>query len=306
MSGPLSQEQITANKKRLYYEKMKGVEAERAEHQRVHTEKHTQMRLKEAAIRKAEEARAQEMQRDMSRGQDFARGLLGSGGLGRLAGKVEGISQGFSERSAKLKALSDQGVQLTDVQDIQEDPELAAIQGRLRNLSEQGLSRPELQMKRERAFGEISRATQTASRRAQALLARAGVRGSVAGRQLLGLEQAGMDKRADVERDLFLESENIRRQALGDLSQFSLRRQEVSQAGQLGVGRLRLDKESTEERLNAARRSAYGDALSRQSEFETGIATFDLGQAAREKDMLLQAGLGFAQMGVAERSARRG
>ena len=84
-----------------------------------------------------------------------------------------------------------------------------------------------------------------------------GVRGATAGRQVGNILAQGMQKQADVSRDLFLKSEQVKRQGLQDYS------------------------------------SRLGD-----------MKTFDLGQAAAEKNIVLQAGLGIAQVGSAERAAK--
>ena len=277
---------------------------------------------------------------DIASGEEFGRRVLGEEGLGRLSDRPEiralqqdiDRTQRLAEERARTKVdlgpeATLRAAQIERVGDVTVDPELAQIQGRLRTIADEGLSRQELQIQRERAFREIGRTTQTASRRAQALLAAQGVRGAVAGRQLLDIEVAGAAKRSDIEQGLFLESERIRREATGQLGQFALSRQAQTQARELQLAglrqqrgatlagleqqrqisqaELRLQQATQAEQLQTARIQQGQEALRGRSEFLTGLATFDLGQAAREKDIILQSGLGFAQIGSAERSAEK-
>ena len=313
------------------------------------------------------------LKQDIEAGRQFAESVLGEEGLGRLEGRPElealkqqiaSTQQSAAQRAGQQVDLGPQATidrariaqstigkvrDIDKVRDIQADPELADIQGRLRTIADEGLSRQELQIQREQASREIGRTTQTASRRAQALLASAGVRGAVAGRQLLDVELAGANKRADIEQQLFLESERLKREATGQLGQFALSRQaqtdsrqlqleglrqqrstnlaqlglqrgtsqaqlnqqrltsqaQLRQQGQISQAELRQQQAISAEQLQQGRITQQFDALRGQSELLTGIATFDLGQAAREKDILLQAGLGFAQIGSAERTGEK-
>lgn len=154
-------------------------------------------------------------EKQMYKGAKFAEGLLGEEGLGRLGTDAE-------------------------VQDTLQ---------RFKDISEQGLSRQEVEAERAAAFQGIDRSTQTSQRALQAALARAGVKGATAGQQLLQGELGGLQAKAGVERDLFLKSEELKRTGLADYSQ------------------------------------RLGD-----------VKTFDLAQAASEKDIALQTGLAFAQM----------
>jgi len=154
-------------------------------------------------------------ERQMYEGARFAEGLLGEEGLGRLGTD-------------------------TEVQDTLQ---------RFKDISDQGLSRQEVEAERTAAFEGIDRNTQTSQRALQAALARAGVKGATAGQQLLQGELGGLTAKAGVERDLFLKSEQMKRQGLADYSQ------------------------------------RLGD-----------VKTFDIAQAASEKDIALQTGLAFAQM----------
>lgn len=89
---------------------------------------------------------------------------------------------------------------------------------RLEDLS-QGMSAEELQASRDKALENINRSTQTQNRQLQALQAQQGIRGATAGAQQLSILQGGEDRKADFERDLFLEDRNARIQGIKDLQQ---------------------------------------------------------------------------------------
>lgn len=170
---------------------------------------------------KAEAARAI-VDEDMARGKEKGQEILGPEGLGRLGSDVE----------------------------VQE------ILSKYKDVSEQGLGRQEVAAQRAESLRAIQGQGQTAVRGLQASLARAGVKGAVAGQQIMQRNIETSRQVADVEQNLFLKSEDIRRQGLADYSQ------------------------------------KVGD-----------VKTYDLGQAAAEKDILMQSSFGYAQLGSAERSA---
>lgn len=137
------------------------------------------------------------------------------------------------------------------------DAETQDVLARYKGIADQGLSRQEMEAQRADAFAGIDRNTQTSQRSLQAALARSGVKGAVAGQQMLQGQAQGLTAKAGVERDLFLKSEELKRSGLQDYS------------------------------------SRLGE-----------VKTFDIGQAAKEKDIALQTGLAFAQMGSAKDIAK--
>lgn len=72
--------------------------------------------------------------------------------------------------------------------------------------------------------------------------------------------------------------------------------QQAAQAGQQRAG--------FERDFLIQQRAAEGQALQEQLAAETGIQQFDLSQAAKEKNIALQTGLGFAGIGAQERGAK--
>lgn len=92
-----------------------------------------------------------------------------------------------------------------------------------------------------------------------------GARGAGAAAQMRSLQQAGVSKRADMETDLFLKNQQMKREGL----------------------------------------SAYESSVTGAEANELGKQKFNIGQAAKEKGIEMAAGMGFAQMGSAERSGAR-
>ena len=164
---------------------------------------------------------AQKRMREVLAGAEFGETVLGEG-LGRLAGEAD---------IERARAGFEQGLE--------------------------GFSGAEALARREKAMAGIAGATQASQRQLQSALARAGVRGGVAGSQIRDVQLAGIRQKAETERDLFLAGEEARRQGLQDFTRFA-----------------------------------------------TDVRKFDLGQAAAEKNIVLQSGLGFAQLGSAERGAK--
>lgn len=179
--------------------------------------------LNELNAAKAEQDKKMARTRDTMEGVEFGASVLGEDGLGRMGTDAE-----VQENLARFK-----------------------------DISEQGLSRQELAAERAQATRSIDSATQTGMRGLQAKLARMGVKGAVAGQQMIQRELGGAQQKADLAQNLFLKSEQVKREGLKDYSQ------------RLGE-----------------------------------VKSFDLGQAAKEKDVLLQSGLGFAQMGSSERTSK--
>lgn len=186
------------------------------------------------SIPKANEAEARAaLKRDIATGKELFGGDFKEGNLGRLS----------TERSA----------------------EMADIIAR-KKAGLEGFSSEEAQALRERGGQEITRSTQTALRQLRGLQGASGVRGASAVAGQAGILQAGQAAKANVERDLFIQNINQKRQALGDL--------ESSVSGQ--------------------------EALSRQAEI------FNIGQKSKEIAGRQASGLGFAALGATERASQRG
>ena len=163
------------------------------------------------------------MGEDMMRGAKFGETILGEEGLGRLS----------------------------------EDADIQEVMQRYKDISEKGMDSGELAFKKADLFEQVDAQGETARRNLQAQLARAGVKGGLAGKQIASSLMDTAGKKSDISRDLFIQNAEAQRQGLKDYS----------------------------ERLGQ-------------------VKTFDLGQAADEKNLILQAGFGQAQLGSSERGAK--
>lgn len=355
---------------------------------------------------KAGELTGNAIQDDVKRGQKFGQEVLGNG-LGRLGTNAtignlrQQLAQQTKDRSDAralapsiqkedialkqqnldpLMQIRDQNLAqvnigkvgtLDAVQKGQEQAYVSGAYNRMQDIANKGLSREELQAQREALTQQLQRAQQTASRTALAQQGQAGVQGAIAGRQLMDINMQAAGQRANIARDLFLQSEQIKREAVGNLNQIGLQRQGLEdtrnqqfqalnlqrgstllQANQnrdiaqsqldasrnLNIANLAQSKDITtmqaaqqrsqalanlesQRQLNQAnlsiqrttgneamfqnRQSAFEAALANQMSTESALQTFDLGQASKEKNLLLQAGLGFGALGSSERGASK-
>jgi hypothetical protein len=151
----------------------------------------------------------------------------------------------------------------------QDDGTMAAMKAQAAELAK-GFSSEEMLARKEKGIEEIQGSAAAQSRAMQAQLARSGVKGMAAGQQLGNIAMAGIEARGNLERDLMIANREAQMQGLQQLS--GIHGQDI-----------------------AAQQFNVGQAL--------GVKKFDLSQAAKEKDIALQAGLGFAQMGSTERAA---
>ena len=248
----------------------------------------------EAAARYNKQAELNKLSSDVGAGLDFGASVIGEG-LGRLEGRqdIEGLRGEYANMLAAAKQRAGQSADIRNITNTANTASMQDIESRLRAAADQGFTGEESQAMREKAMEEINRGTQTASRRTQALLGTAGVKGAVAGRQLLDVEMQGAQQKANVNRDLFLEGENLRRQGLSNLASFGLQRGQLDLSSQqAGVSR-----DIYAENAALQRQQAASNALQQQASFTSQIATFDIAQANKEKDILMQSGLGFAMMG---------
>lgn len=161
-------------------------------------------------------------EKDIIGGAQFGEALLGDEGLGRLG--TDPTMSGIGERFAELS---------------------------------KGYSSEEMLARKEKGLETIGAQNMAQQRALQAQLARAGVKGSAAGAQVRDVAVAGLQQKANLERDLLIQGREAERAGLQDYAEFS------------------------------------GE-----------VKKFDLGQAAKEKDIILQSGMGYAQLGSAERTAK--
>lgn len=327
------------------------------------------------------------LQADIAAGKAFGQEIIGKG-LGRLQGNanIENLRSALTaQTTARQKQavaaptiaqtkLSQQTLDklgnvreaniapvgtLDAIQRGQEQGYVGQAYGAMQNIANQGLSRQELQAEREALTQQLQRAQQTASRTAMAQQGASGIQGAVAGRQLMDINMQAAQQRGNIARDLFLRSEQLKREGTQNVANLAMQRQasedqrnqafqslnlnrgttllqaqqarsiqenqlnqardiSLMQAGQqrsqaqanlnaqreLNQANLDMSRVTANENLFQGRQAAYEGALQSRLGAESAIQTFDLGQASKEKNLLLQAGLGFGALGAAERGSQ--
>lgn len=179
----------------------------------------------------------------------------------------------------------------------------AAIQAAIAQQKEltSGMSSQEMQARREMAGQEINRAGQTEMRALQAQLARAGVKGGVAGAQLRDIAMGTIQQKANVEKQLMVEDraarENSLQNYLGTLkgvTEFDLGQQAAEKNVELQTG-LAFSGMGSAERASALMAGAYKDAASAQRDALNGGGGGPLGTSG-----VARAGLAVATGGISE------
>ena len=134
-----------------------------------------------------------------------------------------------------------------------------------------GMSSEEQTLRREQAVGEIDRSTETQRRRLQAIQGASGVRGDSASMQQAQVLMEGGRTRGNFERDLYIQNEQMKREALGAFE-----------------GSITLSERNTMERQAA----------------NIELDKFNLQQRAQEKFGQISTALGYSQILQADRSAK--
>lgn len=154
----------------------------------------------------------------------------------------------------------------------------------------------ELRIEREQGVSGIQKTTQGTSRRLEGLLARQGVRGAQAGRQLIDVELQGQEQQNQFRRDLFLGQKSEERQAsaaaLRDVT--NLRTQERGEKAQ-SLGQL--------SNLTAGARQAKTQATRDVTNLRLGVAQSDINTQLAEQQARLGFGLATANLSQADQSA---
>ena len=172
--------------------------------------------------------RPDQMKKDVSRGQEFAKGILGEG-LGRIGG----------------------------------DPDIQRVIQERRQLAG-GLTGQEMQAARDVAGAGISGAGQTQLRALRAAQAGAGVRGATAGAQQAGVISETAQRKSELERDLLLRQRGAKEAGLAGLeaSVTGTRQFDIEQAARekqmLAAGGLGFAQLGVAERSAAAKAAGSG------------------------------------------------
>jgi len=145
----------------------------------------SQIRADDVSLRNMDNNPEVNKLREMQTGAQFGENVLGDG-LGRAAGNAD----------------------------------IESLRGQYNQMA-QGYSGAEATARQEQAYQGINQATQTASRALQASLAKAGVRGGMAGSQLRDVQVQGMQQKANTQRDLFIAGEEAKRTGVNQLADFT-------------------------------------------------------------------------------------
>lgn len=176
--------------------------------------------------------------------------------------------------------LGPEGLQrLGDDKDIQEGLSMKkgdvsrqrGMTSRFERMAEEGMSPAAREAMRTKMARQMSQAEQMAGFRMGGALG--GARGASAAAQQRSLVAQGMMGRANIQRDIFLQNEQAKAQGLQGMAQ-SL---------------------AQERAATGAYTSALGE-----------VKTFDIGQAAAEKELKASIGMQYEQMASAERAAEKG
>ena len=150
------------------------------------------------------------------------------------------------------------------------------LTGRYEKMAEEGIAPAEQQAIKTKMAQQMMQAQQQAGLRLGGALG--GAQGAAAAAQQRSLMAQGMQARAGIERDIFLASEAAKRSGLAGMGT-ALGAERAALAGETG-------------------------ALADYTTTLGGIRQFDIGQAAKERDIRLQAITGYEGMASAERMAK--
>lgn len=210
------------------------------------------------------------------RGRDKAIDVLGAEGLGRLSEK-ENIQEAISE-TRDFRKTAEMGTGLAKEQ----LDRAKGLTSRYEKMANEGISTEAREAMRTKMAQQMGQASQMAGLRAGAALG--GMRGAGAAAQQRSLMGQALMGRAGIERDIFLQSEAAKERGLAGMGA-ALGGERGALAGvQTGI---------------QGERAALGDFASRVGQIES----FDIGQAAAEKELIGRLGLSFEQMKSQERSA---
>ena len=145
-----------------------------------------------------------------------------------------------------------------------------AVTSRYEKMADEGMSKEATDAMRAKMVSNMAQAEKMAGMKMGGMMG--GARGASAGAMMAGMQQQQMMGRANVERDILLESEKAKERGLAGMS------------GSL-----------------AAERQATGDYTSSLG----SMKTFDIGQATAEKQLKGSMGMQYEQMASAERAAEK-
>jgi hypothetical protein len=229
-------------------------------------------------LKKADEAIAQAgKQTEFEKGRSKAIEILGAEGLGRLEEDVD-IQKLLRESEGREGELA----KYTKMAEGQLGRQ-RGLTSRYERMAEEGISPEAREAMRVSQAQLMAKQEQMAGMRLGAALG--GAKGAAAMAQQRSLAAAGMQARAGIERDIFLQSEAAKERGLAGMAA-SL---SGEQAAITGIGQGQQMQQAAFE----SRRAAVGE-----------MKAFDIGQAAAEKELIATMGFQYEQLASAEKQAQ--
>jgi len=214
---------------------------------------------------------------EFDKGRDRAIEILGDEGLGRLE-EDKDIQKLLQESEGREGELA----KYTKLAEGQLDRQ-KGLTSRYEQMADQGMSPEAREARRVADSQRMAKQEQIAGMRLGASMG--GAKGASAMAQQRSLAAQGMMGRAGIERDIFLENEKAKERGLQGMA-VGL---QGEQAAITGIGQGQQMQQAAFE----SRRSAVGE-----------MKTYDMGQAAAEKELIASLGMQYEQMSSAERQAK--
>lgn len=214
---------------------------------------------------------------DFDKGRDRAIEILGEEGLGRL-----GEDKDIQETMEETKQFRKKQEEVTGLAKEQLTRQ-QGLTGRYEKMADEGIDSSVQEAMRSKMAQQMSQAAQMAGLKAGSAMG--GMRGASSGAQARSMMGQAMGQRAGIERDIFLESEAAKERGLKGMSG-ALQAEQGAIAG-IGAG-------------VAGERAALGDYRQALGQ----VKTFDIGQAAAEKELIGSMGMQYEQLAQADRAAK--
>ena len=214
---------------------------------------------------------------DFDKGRDRAIEVLGEEGLGRL-----GEDKEVQDTMAETKAFQKKQEEVTGLAKGQLERQ-RGLTSRYEKMADEGISSEAQEAQRTQMAQLMNKQAQMAGLRMGGAMG--GAKGAGAMAQQRSLTQQSMMGRAGIERDIFLASEQAKERGLAGMAG-ALQAEQGAIAG-IGAG-------------VAGERAALGDYRQALGQ----VKTFDIGQAAAEKELIGSMGMQYEQLAQADRAAK--
>lgn len=214
---------------------------------------------------------------DFDKGRDKAIEILGEEGLGRL-----GEDKDIQDTMAETKAFQKKQEEVTGLAKDQLERQ-KGLTSRYEKMADEGISAEAREAQRTQMAQLMNKQAQMAGLRMGGAMG--GAKGAGAMAQQRSLMQQQMMGRAGIERDIFLASEQAKERGLAGMAGAL----QAEQGAISGIGA-----------AVAGERAALGDYRQALGQ----IKTFDIGQAAAEKELIGSMGMQYEQLAQADRAAK--